>query len=192
MKFCACATVMIFSGLSALCHDRARAADVYVADPVHSSVVFRVKHANTTYFWGRFNHIEGKFTLDSIDPGAVNLEFEVKTASVDTANADRDKHLKGPDCFNAVQFPTIRFKSKSAVTKGSGYEVQGDLSLHGVTKPVSVHLTPTGTGKGPTGKEIGGIEATFSIKQSDFGMTKMAPLIGDIVFVSVCVEGIRQ
>ena len=168
------------------------ASDTYQADPVHSSIVFRVKHANTAYFWGRFNEISGSFTLDEADAGAVDLQFQVKTASVDTANPKRDEHLKGPDCFNAAQFPTITFKSKSARSSGSGYEVQGELTLHGVTRPVTVRLTPTGTGKGPTGKPIGGIEASLSIKQSDFGITKLAPMIGDIVWVNVSVEGTRQ
>jgi polyisoprenoid-binding protein YceI len=170
----------------------AHAAETYQADPVHSSIVFRVKHANTAYFWGRFNEIAGTFTLDPADPGAVSLQFQVKTASVDTANSNRDQHLKGPDFFNAAQFPTISFTSKSSAAAGKAYEVKGDLTLHGVTRPVTVHLTPTGTGKGPTGKAIGGIEANFTIKQSEFGITKMAAMIGDSVWVNVSVEGIRK
>jgi polyisoprenoid-binding protein YceI len=168
------------------------AGETYQADPVHSSLVFRVKHANTAYFWGRFNDLAGTFTLDQADPGAISLKFQVKTASVDTANADRDRHLKGPDFFNSAQFPTISFTSKSAQATDKGFEVEGDLTFHGVTRPVTVHLTPTGTGRGPTGKSIGGIEVNFTIKQSDFGITKMAAMIGDSVWVNVSVEGIKQ
>jgi polyisoprenoid-binding protein YceI len=193
MRLSVCAPVILWAGLVCfLTTSPARAGETYQADPVHSSIVFRVKHANTAYFWGRFNDIAGNFTLDSSDPGTVALQFQVKTASVDTANPNRDQHLKGPDFFNATQFPTISFKSKSAAVSGKGYEVQGDLTLHGVTKPVTVHLTPTGTGKGPTGKAIGGIEANFTIKQSEFGITKMASMIGDSVWVNVSVEGIRN
>ncbi len=82
----------------------------------------------------------------------------------DTANAKRDQHLKGPDFFNAVQFPTISFVSSGAVKSGNGYEVSGDLTLHGVTKPVTLKVTPTGTGKGPTGAAIAGIESTFTTR----------------------------
>jgi polyisoprenoid-binding protein YceI len=193
MRFSACANLLFMSGL--VCQvtcPSAGAGETYRADPIHSSLVFRVKHANTAYFWGRFNDLAGSFTLDQADPGAISLNFQVKTSSVDTANADRDRHLKGPDFFNSVQFPTISFTSKSAKATDKGFDVQGDLTFHGVTRPITVHLTPTGTGKGPTGKAIGGIEANFTIKQSDFGITKMAAVIGDSVWVNVSVEGIKQ
>ena len=159
---------------------------------MHSSVIFRVKHANTAFFWGRFNEITGSFALDSDDPSKVKLEFEVKSASVDTGNAKRDQHLKGPDFFNAVQFPTISFKSKSVERSGNAYLVSGDMTLHGVTKPITVHLMPTGTGKGPTGAAIGGVEANVVIRQSEFGLTKMAGMIADHVMIYVSVEGVRQ
>ena len=72
------------------------AADTYKADAVHSSIVFRAKHMNTSYFWGRFNDISGTFVLDTADPTQVKLQFQVKADSVDTNNAKRDQHLKGP------------------------------------------------------------------------------------------------
>ncbi len=171
---------------------RARAGEIYQADPVHSSVIFRVKHANTAYFWGRFNDITGAFALDSTDPSQVKLEFQVKAASVDTGNAKRDQHLKSPDFLNAVQFPTITFASKSVEKTRDAYLVTGNMTLHGVTKPITVHLAPTGTGRGPTGAEIGGIEANVTIRQSDFGITKMAGMIGDIVWINISVEGVRH
>ncbi len=171
---------------------RACAGEIYQADPVHSSVIFRVKHANTAYFWGRFNDITGAFVLDSVDPSQVKLEFQVKAASVDTGNAKRDQHLQGPDFLNAAQFPTISFVSKSVEKSGNAYQVTGEMTMHGVTKPITVHLTPTGTGKGPTGAEIGGIEANVTIHQSDFGITKMAGMIGDSVWINISVEGVRH
>jgi polyisoprenoid-binding protein YceI len=171
---------------------QACASETYQADPVHSSVIFRVKHANTAYFWGRFNEITGAFALDSADPSQVKLQFEVKAASVDTGNAKRDQHLKGPDFLNAVQFPTITFASKSVEKSDKAYLVTGEMTLHGVTKPITVHLWPTGTGKGPTGAAIGGIEANVTIHQSDFGITKMAGMIGDDVWINISVEGVRH
>lgn len=169
-----------------------RAGETYQADPVHSSVIFRVKHANTAYFWGRFNDITGSFSLDPADASQVKLEFQVKAASVDTGNAKRDQHLKSPDFLNAVRFPTISFASKSVEKAGNAYLVNGDMTLHGVSKPITVRLTPTGTGKGPTGAEISGIEANVTIRQSDFGISKMAAMIGDSVWINISVEGVRQ
>jgi polyisoprenoid-binding protein YceI len=193
MNFSAYVPTVLIPGLLCLMANlSADAGETYQADPVHSSIVFRVKHANTAYIWGRFNDIAGTFTLDPANPSAVELQFQVKTASVDTANGNRDQHLKGPDFFNAAQFPTISFTSKTATAKDQAYDVEGDLTFHGVTKPITVHVAPTGTGRGPTGKSIGGIEASFTIKQSDFGITKMAAMIGDSVWVNVCVEGIRK
>ena len=170
----------------------ARAEESYQADPVHSSVVFRVKHMNTTYFWGRFNEITGTFSLDSADPAQNKFQFQVKAGSVNTGEAKRDEHLKGPDFFNAVEFPTISFVSTGATKLENGYEVSGDLTLHGVTKPIKVRVVPTGTGKGPTGAPIAGIESTFTISQKDFGITKMANMIGDDVLITVGVEGIKK
>src|SRR3954447_1909898 len=107
------------------------AGEAYTADPVHSTLVFRVKHMNATDFWGRFNTINGSFTLDDANPAGCQFEFKVKADSVDTGNGARDKHLKGPDFFNVVQFPEISFKSQSVKQAGTGYEVTGDLTLHG-------------------------------------------------------------
>lgn len=177
------------AALASIAGASASAADTFKVDAVHSSVVFRVKHMNTSYAWGRFNDLSGSFSVDPASPGQTKLDFTVKAGSVDTANAKRDQHLKGPDFFNAVQFPTITFVSTNVTKAGDAYQVTGDLTFHGVTKPVSVKLTPTGSGKGPSGREIAGIEATFTLKQSDFGITKMAAAIGDDVWVNVSVEG---
>ena len=185
-------SVLVVGGIAAVSTTRTRAAETYKADAVHSSIVFRVKHANTAFFWGRFNDLSGTFTLDAADPAQVKLEFQVKSDSVDTGNAKRDQHLKGPDVFNAVQFPTLGFTSKSVTATAGGYQVQGDLTLHGVTKPVAVKVVATGSGKGPTGAAIAGIEATFTVRQSEFGITKLAPAIGDDVWVNVSVEGAKS
>lgn len=168
------------------------AADAFTVDTVHSAVVFRVKHMNASNAWGRFNDITGGFTLDQADPSKSQLDFQVKTASVDTGNAGRDKHLKSPDFFNAVQFPVISFKSKSVSKTAEGYDVTGDLTLHGVTKPLQVKVVPVGSGKGPTGAAIAGIDASFTIKQSEFGMSKMVGPIGDDVWVNVSIEGTKK
>jgi polyisoprenoid-binding protein YceI len=180
----------LLGGLSA--GRRQGAAEAYAADPVHSSLVYRVKHMNATFFWGRFNNISGSFSLDEANPAASQFEFQVKADSIDTGNAKRDLHLKSPDFFNAVQFPTIGFKSQSVTKKADAYEVVGELTLHGVTKPVTVKVVPTGMGKDQAGRPIAGIEATLVIKRTDFGMSNMVGPLGDDVWVTVGVEGRRK
>ncbi len=166
----------------------AKEADTYKVDTVHSSIVFRVKHMNTSYAWGRFNDFTGTFAMEGDTPSA--FDFTVKAASVDTANEKRDTHLKGADFFNARQFPTMTFKSKDVRKAGNAYDVTGDLTLHGVTKSVTAKVEVTGTGKGPTGGTIAGFEATLEIKRTDFGMSYGAPnMLGDDVRIIVSVEG---
>ena len=166
------------------------AADAYKVDAVHSSVVFRVKHMNTSYAYGRFNGISGGFALNAAEPSSSVLDIAVATDSIDTANAGRDTHLKGPDFFNAKQFPTITFKGTSFKKTGDAtYEVAGDLTLHGVTKPVTATVESTGQGKGLRGGEIAGIEAVFTIKRTDFGMKNLVGPVGDDVKITVALEG---
>jgi polyisoprenoid-binding protein YceI len=169
-----------------------RAAETYAADTAHSSVVYRVKHLNTSFAWGRFNDIKGAFTLDEGNPAEGRFDFQVKADSIDTADPKRDQHLKSPDFFNAVQFPTITFKSQSITRSTNGYEVTGDLTLHGVTKPITLKVIQTGAGKDMKGTPIAGIETSFTIKRSDFGMSKMIPAVGDDVWVNVSIEGARK
>lgn len=171
----------------------ADATGTYDVDAVHSSVVFRIKHLNVAYFYGRFNEIEGTFTLDDADPTRSRFDLQVKVASVDTANADRDKHLKSADFFDLEQFPLITFKSRSVKKVGeTTLEVAGDLTLHGVTKPLTVKIERTGSATGMRGEFRGGWETVFEIKRSDFGMTKLIGPVGDEVRLLIGVEGIRQ
>jgi polyisoprenoid-binding protein YceI len=180
-------------GVAALAAPPAGGAETYQVDPVHSSVVFRVKHMNTSYSWGRFNAVAGSFSVADGDPAQCRFEFQVKAASVDTGNPKRDGHLKSPDFLNAVQYPTISFKSRSAASAGQDtYDVTGDLTLHGVTKPVTVKVTRTGSGKGPMGRPIAGLTANVTVKRTDFGMSNMVGAVGDDVWINVSIEGVRR
>jgi polyisoprenoid-binding protein YceI len=144
-------------------------ADPVAIDAVHSSMLFRVKHMNTSYIWGRFNDFSGALNLDGPSP---SVNVLIKTDSIDTGNGKREQHLKSPDFFNARQFSTITFKSTKVQPAGDGkYKVDGKLTLHGVEKPITLELVRTGTNKGPQGTPIVGYEATFKIKRSEFGMT---------------------
>jgi polyisoprenoid-binding protein YceI len=165
------------------------AATAYKVDTVHSSLVFRIKHMNVNYFQGRFDDFSGTLSLDEQNPAQSSIEFKVNANSIDTANEKRDQHLKSPDFFNAKQFPTVSFKSKSvSKAEPNTYEVQGDLTLHGVTKPVTIRLEKTGSGPGMRGGTVAGFEAIVTIKRSDFGMSKMLEMLGDDVKITANLE----
>src|SRR5262249_53198371 len=114
--------------------------DDYVVDPVHSGITFRISHLNLSHVYGRFNNFSGNFTLDSSDPTKSSFSINIKSASVDTNNAGRDNLLRGGDFFNAKQFPAISFTSTAVKPIEDGYDVTGDLTMHGQTKPVTFSL----------------------------------------------------
>jgi polyisoprenoid-binding protein YceI len=167
-------------------------ADTFKIDPVHSSIIFSIKHLGVTDFYGRFNDLSGKVVLDKADPSKSSVEITVPVESVDTRNEKRDQHLKSPDFFNAKQFPIIAFKSKSVEGSGDTYKVTGDLTLHGVTKPLTLELKTGAEVKGMEGEIRGGGETRFTFKRSDFGMNFLQGPLGDDVSVIVSLEGIKE
>lgn len=168
------------------------AADSYKIDKVHSTVIFRIKHLNAGYSYGRFNEIAGTIDWDADKPEACKLDVTVKTDSIDTGDKKRDKHLEGPDFFNAKQHKTMTFKSKS-VKKGEDgmYEVTGDLSCNGVTKEVTVKVEHTGTASTQMGGDRMGLETTFTVQRADFGITYMPDGLGSDVRLIVSLEGMK-
>jgi len=173
---------------------QALAADTYQVDPVHSFVSFRIQHLEVSYTYGRFNEPTGTLVIDESDPSKSTLEFSVETEKVDTGNAGRDAHLKKADFFSAAEFPQIAFKSNSVKKiDDKTWEVTGDLTLHGVTKPLTLKVNRTGTGPGmKPGTTLTGLETSFTIKRSDFGMNYMVPKIGDEVTLWVAIEAGKQ
>lgn len=174
------------------------AEGAYKVDPVHSSIVFRVKHMNVAPFYGRFNKVEGSFELDPSDAAKNAVDITIAADSVDTNNAGRDKHLKSQDFFSASEFATINFKSKAwkPTTRIDGeqlYDVVGDLTLLGKTREVTVQVRHTGSGEGRGGSEVAGLEGKIEIKRSDFGMDFMVGKgLSDEVTIMVGIEGGRQ
>jgi polyisoprenoid-binding protein YceI len=167
----------------------ARAADTYEIDPVHSSVVFKIKHLNVAPFYGTFERMTGTVAFDDANPASCSVTAEIPVESVRTHAEKRDGHLKSKDFFNAESFPTMTFKSTSFTKKGENlFDVTGDLTIHGVTKPVTARAEKTGAGKGMGGKQIIGFDVTFSVKRSDFGITFMPEGLGDEVKVMIGVE----
>ncbi len=171
----------------------ALAAETYVIDPVHSSIVFRVKHLGFTYVSGRFANPEGKLNFDSQSPEQGSVRISVKTATVDTDHKDRDKHLRSPDFFDADKYPNISFKSDSVKKNiGDGYEVSGTLDLHGVRRPLRVQMEHVGSGKDPWGGYRAGFDTTFTIKRSDFDMRFGPNIVSDNVRITVSIEAVQK
>lgn len=195
-----------FAGTSGTAHaeaidlEAASVAPTYSVDAVHSGAVFSVRHAGVSNFHGRFNQLSGSFTFDPSDPTSGSFNAEIPVASVDTGNKKRDEHLQAADFFNARQFPTATFSSTSvSVTdRPNVFALEGDLTLHGVTKPVEAQIHWVGTGSF-RGKDVAGFDAKFSIKRSDFGITTyLAPDggegggLGNTVDITIFVEGVKQ
>jgi polyisoprenoid-binding protein YceI len=165
----------------------------FKVDPVHSTVLFRIMHLNIAPAYGRFADPTGTFVLDSTDMSKSSFDISIDVAKVNTDNTKRDEHLRGPDFFSVQQFPTATFKSTSVKSAGEGkMEVSGELTLRGVTKPVS--LTLVKTGEGDRGARFGyraGLEGTVTIKRSDFGITYMPEGLGDDVQLTIALEGTK-
>jgi polyisoprenoid-binding protein YceI len=167
------------------------AAESYKVDPGHSSLIFRVKHFDAGYVYGRFNDFSGSFHVDTAKPHKSKVEITVKAASVDTGNVKRDQHLRSPDFLASKQFPLITFRSEGAKkVDANTAEVKGKLTLHGVTRDLSVRVERVGAGKDPRGNQLLGVQTTFSFKRSDFGIKFMPGGISDEIVVTLAVEGI--
>lgn len=166
----------------------------YRVDPVHSTVLFRVKHMNTAYVYGRFDKFTGTIVVNERDPAQSSVELEIDLNSVDTGNSQRDDHLRSPDFFNTRQYPRATFKStRVRKINDTTVEVRGNLTLRGVTKPLTARVTFTGKGRNPRGQEIIGFETTFTIKRSEFGVNYgLNGGLSDEVRMTVSVEAIRQ
>jgi len=164
----------------------------YDVDGTHSSVIFSIMHQDVSPAYGRFNNMSGMFEVgDSLESSFVKIEIDA--ASVDTNNEDRDKHLRSPDFFNAKQFPKISFESTSIVNRsGTAYTVKGDLTCHGVTKPVTITMKFIGSGdKGRSGY-LAGFSGEFSFDRREFGITTYPDALGADVHVLLGIEAKRK
>ena len=185
---------LLFVGtlLSATATSQLQAADVYAYDGVHSSISFKARHLDISWIHGRFNEAEGTFSIDRENPAKSSFKLTIKADSVDTANKARDEHLRQPDYFDTKQFPTISFVSTNVKAIDGGYEVQGDFSMHGVTKSITLVL------KGGKESDFKGVKRVpfsteLALKRSDFGFDKNAiGPIGDEALIMIDCEGMRK
>lgn len=170
----------------------ASAAD-YVIDTkgAHASVNFKVNHLGYSYIEGRFNKFDGEFSYDPANIADSMVMVTVDTTSLDSNHAERDKHIRSSDFIDASKYSTATFTSTSVVDKGDGkLAVNGDLNLHGVTKPITIDAEFIGAGQDPWGGERAGFYGTTRLELADFNIAVMGA--SSYVDMELHVEGIKK
>lgn len=184
--------VILLSGLSSAAH----AAESYTIDPLHTYTHFSVNHLGFSTMQGRFDRSSGKITLDrAASSGTVDISIEA--GSINTGHGKRDQHLGGPDFFNAAEFPSVTYKSSAVKFKrDTPTRVEGNLTLLGVSKPVTLSIDSFNCGIDPMDplkkKEKCGAAVSAQIKRSDFGMSYGLPNVGDDIKLVFEVEAYKD
>jgi len=174
-------------------------ADTWQIDPPHTNVQFAVRHMMISNVKGQFQKTSGTITTNGNDPASATIDATIDASSIDTRVDRRDAHLKSPEFLDVAQFPTITFKSTKVEADGPNkWKVTGDLTLHGVTKPVVLDVEGSGPPIQVMGQTRAGASATAKIKRSDFGLTWNKALesggvmVGDDVAISIDVEAVKK
>ncbi|MET0896952.1 MAG: YceI family protein [Mycobacterium sp.] len=168
----------------------------WAIDPVHSSISFSVRHLVVSKVRGTFGSFSGAITV--AEDGSPSVVAEIDVASVSTGNDQREAHLKSADFFDVEQFPTASFRSTGVAAKGDNYVLDGEFTLKGVTKPISLALEFNGVNPGMGHGEVAGFEATVVLNRKDFGIDIDMPLetggavVGDKVTITLEVEALKQ
>ena len=180
-------TLCLGVGLSPL----AVAAD-YEIDPSHAFIQFHISHLGFSTVAGRFNQFKGNFSWDKENPAASKIALTIDTASIDSNWAERDKHLRGRDFLDVEQFPEAKFESVSYEGDENGGLLLGNLTLHGVTKPIGIKVSAIGEGKDPWGGYRAGFSGTAELTRADFGMNfDLGPAAKKMTF-DLFIEGKRK
>jgi polyisoprenoid-binding protein YceI len=163
----------------------ATVSGTYKIDPAHSRIGFVARHAMVTKVRGSFNDFDGSGYFDATNPANSKVEITIKVASIDTRNADRDGHLRGNDFFEMEKYPEIHFVSTSVeAVDATNYKVTGDLTIKGVTKPVTIDFEYTGAAVDPYQNNRIGLEGTVTVNRKDWGISWNAALDAGGVMVS--------
>nr|WP_067298359.1 YceI family protein [Marinobacterium profundum] len=159
----------------------------------HASVNFRANHLGFSWVTGRLEKFAGSFIYDAADPNSASVAITIEAASVNTNQAERDKHLRSAEFLDAATYPEITFVSTSYKTNGDGSGVlKGDLSLHGITKPVTINVTRVGEGDDPWGGYRAGFQGTAELKLKEFGINYNLGPAAETVYLDLNIEGVRQ
>jgi polyisoprenoid-binding protein YceI len=176
----------------------AAVATSWKIDPSHSHAEFAVRHLMISTVKGRFAEVTGTLTGDESDPDGASIELTIPIAGIDTRETQRDAHLRSADFFDADNHPAIRFTSSTIVKAGDQFTVTGDLTIRGITRPVTLQVVPGGRARDPWGNERLGFSATTRLNRKDFGLVwnqaleTGGVLVGDEVKVTVELELIRD
>lgn len=185
-------------GTALLSAGQAMAADYTIdKEGQHAFINFKISHLGYSFIYGTFKDWSGTFSFDAAKPEDSKISIDVKTASVDTNHAERNKHISSKDFLDVATYPDAKFVSTNVKPTGKNADgkltadVTGDLTLHGVTKPVVVKTTFLGEGKDPWGGYRAGFEGTTTIKRSDFGkMMDLGPQ-SDTMTLDISFEGVK-
>ena len=174
-------------------------ADTWNIDPAHTNVEFSVRHMMISNVKGQFQKTSGTITTNGSDPASATVDATIDASSVDTRVEKRDMHLKSPEFLDVAKYPTITFKSTKVEAAGPNkWKVTGDLTLHGVTKPVVLDVESSGPPVSVKGNMRAGASATTQIKRSDFGLTwnkvleSGGVMVGDEVAISIDLEAVKK
>lgn len=158
----------------------------------HAFVQFKIKHLGYSWLYGRFDDFSGDFSYDPAKPEASKVDVLIKTASINSAHAERDKHLRGKDFLNVAKFPEASFSSTSFKPLGDGkFEMKGDFTLHGVTKNITIDVEEVGAGKDPWGGYRQGFTGSTTFALKDFGIDYDLGPASTHVEIILDVEGVR-
>lgn len=158
----------------------------------HAFIEFRIQHLGYSWVYGSFKDFDGNFTYDAKDPAKDKVEVTIKTGSIDTNHAERDKHLRSGDFLNAAKFPEAKFVSSEVKKEGETYKITGDFTLNGVTKPITLDAKLMGEGKDPWGGYRAGFEAKGNIKLKDFNIKSDLGPKSQEVELLISVEGVQS
>ncbi len=166
----------------------------WVIDAAHSRFGFAAPHMMVSEVEGEFHTATGKVVLDEADLTKSTVELAIDVNSVDTDNADRDKHLKSPDFFDAAKYPQITFKSTKIKKAGKAFKVTGDLTMRGVTKPITLDVELSNSIANPWGKQVRGVKVKGKLNRQDFGVSFSKALetggllVGDEITLNIKLE----
>ncbi len=165
----------------------------YAIDSVHSTLIFSVMHMGVGNFYGRFNNVAGTIVFDPEKAEQSQIDVTIDMNSIDTNNADRDKHVKSSDYLTVEEHPEATFKSSSIRRVGENtFQISGDLTFFGQTKPIMTTFVYHGTMQDKWGNTRVGAQAEFSIKRSEFGADGGIPAVGDEVKIIISIEAIQE
>lgn len=173
---------------------QAMAADYRIdKEGQHAFVNFKISHLGYSWLYGTFKDFDGRFSFDAARPEASRVQVELKTASVDTNHAERDKHLRSADFLNVARHPVATFESSAVKSTGEGSaDILGNLTLNGVTRPVTIKARFIGEGSDPWGGYRAGFEGSATLRLKDFDIrTNLGPASEEVELI-LSVEGVRQ